>query len=108
MYNKLPLQQMPSPITIEMVYYSVFWLNMFPANNDISTTMSPCSIITGLKLDYIKHCHLESGTYIGVHEEHDNSMATQTTGAISPQPTGNNQGRYFFFSLETGRCLNRN
>jgi hypothetical protein len=107
-YNTLPFRRMPHRIIIEMVYYSVFWLNMFPATDGISTTMSPRSIIAGLKLDYRKHCRLEFGSYVQVHEEHDNSMATRTTGAIALRPTGNDQGGYYFFSLATGRRLNRN
>jgi hypothetical protein len=43
-----------------------------------------------------------------MHEEHDNSMATRTTGAIALRPTGNTQGSYLFYSLDTGRVLTRN
>jgi hypothetical protein len=75
-YNTLPFRQMPPHIIIKMVYYSVFWLNMFPANNGISTTMSPRIIIAGLKLDYTKHCQLKFVTYMQVHEEHNNSTTT--------------------------------
>ena len=35
-------------------------------------------------------------------------MATRTTGALALRPTGNAQGGYYFFSLSTGRILNRN
>ena len=34
-------------------------------------------------------------------------MAARTIGAIALRPTGNTQGGYFFFSLTTGRVLNR-
>jgi hypothetical protein len=105
----LPFQGMPTRIIIEMVYASVFWLSNFPANDGLSTMMSPCSIVAGLTLDYAKHCRLEFGTYMQVHEEHDNSMATRTTSAIALRPTGGiEQGGYYFFSLTTGQMLNRN
>jgi hypothetical protein len=107
-YNTLPFKQMPLRIIVEMVYYSIFWLSMFPANNGISNNMSPRSIIAGLKLDYTKHCCFEFDTYVQVNEEQDNSMATQTMGAMALCPTGNSQGRFFFFSLMTGCCLNCN
>jgi hypothetical protein len=83
---------------------------MFPATDGISETMSPHSIIAGLKLNYRKHCRLKFGTYVQVHEGYENSMATHTTGAIALRPTGNDQGRYYFFSLATatGRRLNCN
>jgi hypothetical protein len=35
-------------------------------------------------------------------------MATRTTGTITLRPTGNTQGGYYFYSLGTGRRLNRN
>jgi hypothetical protein len=107
-YNQLPFKKMPARITIEMVYSSNFWLNMFPPTDGVSKTMSPHAIIVGGELDYAKHCRLEFGMYCQVHEEHDNSMATRTTGAIALRPTGNTQGGYYFFSLATGRRLNRN
>jgi hypothetical protein len=99
---------MPQRMIAEMVYASVFWLNMLPAADGVYTTLSPHTIIAGLGLDYAKHCRLEFGTYVQVHEEHNNMMATCTTGAITLQPTGNTQGRYYFYSLTTDRLLNRN
>jgi hypothetical protein len=107
-YNQLSFKKMPARITIKMVYSSNFWLNMFPPTDGVSKTMSPRAIIVGGELDYAKHCRLEFGTYCQVHEEHDNSMATRTTGAIALRPTGNTQGEYYFFSLATSRRLNRN
>jgi hypothetical protein len=107
-YNTLPFTKMHSRMIIEMVYLSVFWLNMFLATDGVSTTMSPRTIIAGLQLDYIKHCKLEFGAYTQVHEEHNNSMNTRTTGAIALRPTGNTQGGYYFYSLTTARKINQN
>jgi hypothetical protein len=86
----------------------VFWLNTFPARDGVSKTLSPRSTVTGSHIDYNKHCKLEYGAYVQVHEEHNNSMITRTTGAIALRPTGNSQGGYYFYSLTTGRVLNRN
>jgi hypothetical protein len=107
-YNTLPFKWLPSRMVIEMVHSSVFWLNMFPILDGVSDTMSPRAIIVGLKLDYTKHCQLEFGSYVQVHEEHDNSMASWTTETIALRPTSNAQGGYYFFSLSTGRRLGRN
>ena len=107
-YNTLPFKQMPARMVTEMIYLSTFWLNSFLPSNGISTTLSPCAIVVGTQLDYTKHCQLEFGTYIQTHEDHDNSMATWTTGAIALQPTGNEQGSYYFFSLTSGQVLNCN
>ena len=58
--------------------------------------------ITGHNLDYNKHIKLEFGEYVQTHEEHDNTMATRTTGAIACRPTGNTEGGHYFYSLTTG------
>ena len=70
--------------------------------------MSPRQIMTGQVCDYKLHCQLQFGEYARVHESHDNSMATRTTGALALWPTGNLQGGYYFISLATGKRLNRN
>jgi hypothetical protein len=106
-YNTLPFQQLPTRLIIEMVYTSVFWLNCFPNKNGISTSLSPRAIITGMSIDYNNHCRLEFGTYVQTHEQHDNSMASRTTGAIALRPTGNAQGGFYFMSLTTGRRISR-
>jgi hypothetical protein len=106
-YNTVPFKRMPSRMIIEMAHASVFWLNMFPASDGVSDIVSPRGLIIGLKLDYNKHCQLEFGTYAQIHEEHDNSMESRTTGAIALRPTGNAQGGYYFISLTSGRRLSR-
>ena len=107
-YNTLPYKQIPALMMCEMVQLSVFWLNNFPSEDGISTTHSPRYLVVGFTLDYASHCKIEFGSYAQVHQEHDNTMASRTTGAIALRPTGNSQGGYFFMSLDTGRRLNRN
>lgn len=106
-YTTLPFTRMPARLVIEMVHYSVFWLNCFAPINGISEKLSPRAIVTGIAIDYDKHCMLQFGTYVQTHEEHNNSMLSRTTGAIAMRPTGNVQGGYYFMSLTTGRRLNR-
>jgi hypothetical protein len=91
-YNMLPFGQIPPLMIIKMVYSSNFWLNSFPPDDGVSTALSPRAIVAGTEIKYVKHCKLESGTYVQTHEEHDNSMAARTTGAIALRPTGNQQG----------------
>eukprot|EP00957_Ditylum_brightwellii_P136668 10422235-Ditylum_brightwellii.AAC.3 len=69
--------------------------------------MSPHTIMTGATVDFNKHCSLEYGTFVHTHESHTNDMAPRTVGAIALRPTGNLQGGYFFFSLSSGRRINR-
>ena len=107
-YNTLPFQRLPARIIVELVYSANFWLNSFPNTDGISDVLSPRTIVIGSTIDYAKHCRLEFGTYVQTHEEHDNSMITRTVGAIALRPTGNAQGGHYFYSLSTGRVLNRN
>ena len=106
-YCTLPFKKMPRRLIIEMVYAANYWLNMFPRKGGVSKTLSPRALLTGQTWSYNTHCKLEFGDYVQTHEEHDNSMAARTIGAIALCPTGNTQGGYFFFSLTTGRVLNR-
>jgi len=95
-YNVLPFKKMPLRILTEMVYTAVYWLNMFPVVDGILKTLSPRAIVTGLLSDFNLHCKLEFGSYEQTHEDHNNSMAPRTTGAILLRPTGNSQGGYCF------------
>ena len=69
--------------------------------------MSLCTLLTGLTMNYNRHCRLEFGEYVQTHEEHDNSLNPRTIGALALRPTGNVQGGYFIFSLTTGKVINR-
>ena len=40
-------------------------------------------MVTGQLLDYNQHCALDFGSYVQVHEEHDNGMSEITSGAIA-------------------------
>jgi hypothetical protein len=106
-YNTMPFQKVPLRMVAEMVYSSRFWLNSFPALDGISKVLSPRDIITESSIDYNRHCQLEFGSYVQTHEDHDNTMATSTIGAIVLRPTGNAQGGYYFLNLTTGRRINR-
>ena len=102
-YNSLPFKRVPVLMITEMVALSVLWLNSFPQKGGVSKTMSLRGIVVGSNMDYLKHCCLEFGKYVQTHKEHDNSMATQTIGALALQPMGNAQGGHYFISLTTGR-----
>ncbi|KAI2499082.1 Reverse transcriptase (RNA-dependent DNA polymerase) [Fragilaria crotonensis] len=106
--NMLPFEVIPARMIVELIYYCCFWLNSFPANGGISDTLSPRAIVVGSTIDYNNHVKLEFGQYVQTHEPHNNSMQTRTVGALALRPTGNEQGGHYFFSLTTGRRLNRN
>jgi hypothetical protein len=106
-YNTLPFKRVPPRLVIEMAKSSVYWLNAFPHTKGVSDTMSPRTIVAGVGIDFNRHCKYQFGQYVQTHEEHDNSMAPRTIGALATRPTGNAQGSYYFFSLSTGRIVNR-
>ena len=48
--------------------------------------------MTGKRIMYDKHCKVEFGTYVQMHEKHNNSMEPRTLGAIALRLSGNEQG----------------
>ena len=89
----------------ELVHFVVCWLNNLPATDGVSETLSPKAILTGLAIDFTKHCLLEFGEFVHTHEDGDNSMASRTVEALALRPTGNRQGGHLFLSLHTGRVI---
>ncbi len=106
-FNTLPFTKLPGTLIAQMVSTCNFWLNIYPPKDGVSRTINPRELITGFRVDYNKHIRAACGDYVQVHEEHNNSMATRTTGAIATKPTGNAQGGFWFYSLTTGRMLDR-
>jgi hypothetical protein len=52
-YNTVPFLRMPTMMTVEMVYSSQFWLNIFPPSDGVSEIVSPpseedCTLVVSL------------------------------------------------------------
>ena len=107
--SRLPFKKLPRVIIKEMVKDIITWLNNFPVKGGVSKTMSPRTIMSGLKFDYNRHCKVELGAYVQTHDEPSpsNSMKERTTGAIALRCVNNVQGGYIFMSLNTGKILKR-
>ena len=99
------MEILPHRLIVETVYNVMFWLNCFPHKDGIHATLSPCTIVTGSNINYNKHCKIQFGTYVQVHEQHNNSMATRTSGAVALRPTGNAQGSHYLLSLHSGKHI---
>ena len=80
--NTLPFEILPHRLIVEIVYNVMFWINCFPHKDGIHTTLSPRTIVTGSKINYNKHCKLQFGTYVQMHEQHTNSMIPRTSGPL--------------------------
>ena len=108
-YNTLPYATIPKLMMTELVYYVVAWLNNFPPKGGVSQSISPRAMFTGVNLDFNKHCKLQFGEYVQVHEENTptNSMQPRSTGAIALGSTYNIQSGYKFLSLNTGKLIYR-
>jgi len=105
--HTLPFSHILVTMLIQLVYHAVMWLNSFPPKGGVSSTISPRSLMTGVPLDYKKHCQLHFGSYAQTHEEPDptNTPNTRTVGAICLGPTGNLQGSHKFFSLQSRKLI---
>ena len=103
--STLPFKKLPNIMTINLVHFSVFWLNVMPVKSGISTIFSPRELICHQKVNAKKWCKLLLfGEYVEAHEEPTvtNSMQPRTTPAICLGPTGNFQGLVNFICMETG------
>jgi hypothetical protein len=107
--NTLPFKKMTQIMLIELIYHVVLWLNAFPTKSGVSETLLPCEIVMRHKLNFTKHCKAQFGSYCEAHDEPvpTNTMVTRSTPATVLGPTGNLQGTYKFFSLETGKMIKR-
>jgi hypothetical protein len=107
--STLPFKAIPGRIIIELVYCADFWINAFPPSSGVSAFYSPRTIMTGMALDFAKHCKIPFGAYAEAHEEYQqtNTMAPRTPGVICLGPTGNFQGSYKMMCHQTGRKLTR-
>ncbi len=107
--NTLLFKKMPQIMLVELIYHTVLWLNAFPMKSGVLETLSPCEIVMRNKLNFTKHCRVLFSSYCKTHNKPvlTNTMVTRSTPAIVLGLTGNLQGTYKFFSLETGKKIKR-
>ena len=98
----LPFDHIPQVILIHLAKNAVFWLNMLPHPDGMSSTHSSHYIMTGQELQYDLHVHLEFREHVETHEAFTNEMYERTLGAIYLGPNGNAQGGHWLMSLATG------
>ena len=72
-YNTIPFHKVPARLVVEMAKACVFWLNSLPLHSSFDNELSPCSIVTGQKLDFNRHCRFQFREYV------------QTTKSITTQ-----------------------
>ena len=107
--HSMLFRRLPKMMIVELVRRAILILNQFPAQDGVSGTLSPLTIMTGKPNPDYHSMKVEFGSYAQVFEENSptNTNKSRTTGAIALNPTGNAQGDYYFMSLSTWKRLSR-
>ena len=106
----LSFKSYPRVLVTGCVTYNIKCLNGLPADDGISETMSPNTLVTGAQCpDYGELVKLHFGDYVQVHQERriTNNNEPRSVGAIALYPSGNAQHTWHFMSLNTGKRLHR-
>ena len=80
------------------------WLNQFPESDGIPADLSPSAIVLGIPKPDCAKLKISFGSYAQVFDSTDNTMHKRSIPAIALKPS-NNQGGYYFMSLNTGRQI---
>jgi hypothetical protein len=94
----LPYKRIPKVMVRAAIEKANKVMNQFPAQNGMSNTLSPLTIMTGKPTPDYNDMKIEFGAYAQVFEENNPTKTpiTRTTGAIALTPAGNAQGGQFF------------
>jgi hypothetical protein len=106
-YAMLPFDVLPRLMVIHLLTTVMFYINAFVWKKGVSQYLSPLSILEGVVLDYNLHFNVIFGEYAHTYDDTTNTMKSRTVGAIALGPNGNLQGGVRFYSLVTGKILNR-
>ena len=98
----------PFNVPIDMIRYLVTGV-VSSLNSTLreGQTVSPRELFTGVKADATKDLRAAFGDYAQAHilTEPRNGPQPRTVGCVLMCATGNNQGSYFAFNLNTGKVL---
>ena len=96
-------------IVVHCIYFVVMMINGVPAEGGISEKFSPREIVTGRKIDMVKDCRAQFGSYIEPSKDADitNTTDERTHACLALGPSGNLQGSVKCFDLLTGKVIIR-
>ena len=102
--SKFPFQFIPTMVLIYTVYNVCLWMNAFPLLSGITGRFSTRELVTGLTVNFTKHCTVDVGAYI---EASTNAVITNGNNGrihacIALGAYGNRQGTVNCFGLDTG------
>ena len=103
--SSAPFHYLPLAMLIAVIELANTWLNQFPELDGVSAELSPSAIVLGLPKPDCAKLKISFGSYAQVFDSTDNTMHKRSIPAIALKPS-NNQGGYYFMSLNTGRQIN--
>ena len=107
--SKFPFQFIPTMVLIYTVYNVCLWLNVFPLQSGITGGFSLREIVTGLTVNFTKHCTVDVGACVeaSIDAIITNGNNDRTHACIALGPSGNRQGSIKCFDLDTVRVVVR-
>ena len=108
-FHRMPFKAIPKVLTKHIAIRVVATSNYYPQKGGISKYYSPHMILNKEKVDYMKECAVESGSYVQGygHETHRNQR-TRTVDAIYCRPDDKSRNGHILFDLHTGKEITRN
>ena len=105
--NTLPYR-LPTKLLPLLVLFCVNRINMTPSIA-AANGASPWERFYGKKIDYKKNLRAAFGEYCQAHTNMaDNTLSPRTTGGLTMYDTGNGQGTWYIYNLNTDRLIRRN
>ena len=106
-YNTLPYK-LPTKLLGLLALFCISHVNMIPSTSS-PTGASPWERFYGRKLDYSKNLKESFGDYCQAHDnKSDNTLKTRTTSALTVYDTGNLDGTWYLYNLNTDKLIKRN
>ena len=107
MCHALPYKRITRLMTRLVVVSCVKWLNAFPSDDGISSTLSPSNLVEGKNKPDLSMSAIAFGSYAMVYTKTTNTMKHRSVPGIALEQC-NDHGGYYFMSLFTGKRITSN
>ena len=105
--HALPYKSITRLMTKSVVRNCVKWLNAFPSENGISSTLSPCNLVEGKNKPDLGLKTISFGSYAMVFTKTSNTMSHRSVPGVALEQC-NDHGGYYFMNLFTGKKISSN
>ena len=105
--SDFPFEHIPTMVLVYTVYNVCLWLNAFPIRSGITGDFSPRELVTGLTVNFHKHCRFDVGAYVEASEDAmiTNTNSDRTHPCIYLGPSVNREGSHNCFDLNTSSVV---